>query len=79
MLKRDVGLQGFLDAQASLVPTHVSLSLSRKVILLNFHSIAIDGVSGSLREKLKKADPSYCSILGLGRILQKKLRNSKTK
>ena len=35
----------FLDAQASLAPTHVSLSVRWSVILLNFHTIRVSGCS----------------------------------
>ena len=35
----------FLDAQASLAPTHVSLSVRWLVILSNFHSISVSGCS----------------------------------
>ena len=47
----------FFDAQASLAPTHVSLSVrGRLVIHLNFHSINVFD--------LKKVDPKYFLTLG---------------
>ena len=40
-------------------------SVRPSVTLSDFHSVSISGV---LCEKLKKADPNYLSILGLGMI-----------
>ena len=65
-------ISSFLDAQASLAPTHVCLSVRWSVRpLVRPSHFRISNLSASLvalREKLKKVDPNYLSILGLGRI-----------
>ena len=43
----------FLDAQASLAPTHLSLLVRQLVILSDFQSLV------ALRDKLKREDPNY--------------------
>ena len=54
----------FLDAQASLAPTHVCLSVGRS----HFRNSKLSASLVALPEKLKKGDPKYFSILGMSRI-----------
>ena len=56
--------QQFLDTHVSLAPTQVSL-------LVGWSYFRISNLSASLvalHEKLKREDPNYFSILGLGKI-----------
>ena len=54
----------FLDAQASLAPTHVCLSVGRS----HFRISNLSASLVALRKKLKTENPNYLSILGLGMI-----------
>ena len=62
MIKR--GQNIFLDAQASLAPTHVRVSVGP----LHFRISILSASLVALREILKREDPNYFSILGLGKI-----------
>ena len=52
----------FLDTQVSLAPTHVSPSVGKSYFRI---SILLASLV-ALCEKLKREDPNYFSILGLG-------------
>ena len=54
----------FLDTHVSLAPTHVSLLVGRWYFWISILSASLV----ALREKLKREDPNYFSILGLGKI-----------
>ena len=54
----------FLDAQASLAPTHLCPSVRWWYFWISILSVSLV----ALREKLKRDDPNYFSILGLGKI-----------
>ena len=68
----------FLDAQASLAPTQVSLSVRPSVGPSHFRISNLSASLVALREKLKREDPNYFSILGLGVFDPKNLFNPKT-
>ena len=59
-------LNKFLDAQASLAPTHVRFPSVR---WSHFRISNLSAFLVALREKLKREDPNYFSILGLGKII----------
>ena len=68
-LKRVLLNSVFLDAQASLAPTHVRCpSVRRSVRPSHFRISNLSASLVALREKLKREDPNYFSILGLGKI-----------
>ena len=54
----------FLDTHVSLAPTHVCLSVGKSYFRISILSASLV----ALREKLKREDPNYFSILGLGKI-----------
>lgn len=54
----------FLETQVSLAPTHVCLSVGPSHFRISILSASLV----ALREKLKKADPNFFSILGLREI-----------
>ena len=49
----------FLDAQASLAPTHIRVSVRPSVGLLHFRISNLSASLVALREKLKREDPNY--------------------
>ena len=57
-------LKLFLDTHVSLAPTHVRVSVRDTFEFPFYQCVSLV----ALREKLKKADPNYFPILGLGRI-----------
>ena len=57
-------LANFLDTHVSLAPTHVRVSVRHTFEFPFYQCVSLV----ALHEKLKKADPNYFSILGLGRI-----------